>query len=330
MATFAEFTQAVSSLGFFPVLNFQCGTWRGYAVSIWRSSGKRWFATAAVRIPNLSGVRKTLKNAVKELGAKPGVVQQCTDTRAMFGFTLGGTEDTRQSIQSSLDLMAATLHKVGIAPADSCAVSGLPAPDSLCLVRTKDGAYSYQPVMASVIRSENAEVQKRTEENEADGSMVSGFVGAVLGMLVGVVLNLLTIIFLERVLALVFALVPLAAMFGYKLFKGKMNKGAIVIVLLLCLFAVLLMPYLELVYYVVHDYGTSLGEALPACVQLYVENFSELTGELAQLLLFMGLGVFIAWRSMFGQINSAQVRASQLQLDSLRPNPNRPQQNPQP
>ena len=321
MATENELSQALSSLGFLQAKNFYCGSWRGYAVMLWKYAGKNWFASYAVRLQKLGGVRKDVKKAVKELGGKPGNVQNCTATRAMFIVPLKGEESVHQSLRNNLDLYAAALQKAGIAPADTCAVSGMSAPDSLCLVQAKDGL-SYQPVMASAVRQNNAQIQQITEENETNGSVVSGIVGAVVGMLVGVLINLLSIVFLDRVFALLFAVVPLASMFGYKLFKGKMNKAAIAVVLVLCLVAVLLVPYLEGVYYLVHDYGISLGEALPACVQIYVQNFSEFLQEIGQLLLFMALGVFIAWRYLSGQINSNQVKYAQTMLETLRPNPN--------
>ena len=142
-------------------------------------------------------------------------------------------------------------------------------------------------------------------------------------MLLGVILNVLGIVFTERIYALLFALVPLAAMFGYKLFKGKMSKGSIAIVIILSLLAIPMIPFFEMIFYFARDYGASAGEALSAAAKLIFmpEFLSEISGELLQLVLFMALGIWIAWRYISGQTNSSQVTDTAAQLATLRPNP---------
>ena len=48
---------------------------------------------------------------------------------------------------------------------------------------------------------------------------------------------------------------------------------------------------------------------------------SELGGELVKRVLFMGLGIWVAWRFMSNQTNRSAVQNSEAQLASLRPNP---------
>ena len=111
-------------------------------------------------------------------------------------------------------------------------------------------------------------------------------------------------------------------MLGYKLLKGKMDTGSIIIVVVLSLISVPLMVVLELAFYFVRD-GFSLGFALSRSVQLLTEPgvLSELGGELVKRVLFMGLGIWVAWRFMSNQTNRSAVQNSEAQLASLRPNP---------
>lgn len=73
----------------------------------------------------------------------------------------------------------------------------------------------------------------RNAANEAkvndEGNYFTGIIGAIIGMILGVVLNVAVIFGTERIYAMLCALIPLGAFFGYKLLKGRMNSFAIVI-----------------------------------------------------------------------------------------------------
>ncbi|MBR6115777.1 MAG: hypothetical protein IKQ10_11485 [Oscillospiraceae bacterium] len=221
-----------------------------------------------------------------------------------------------------MDKLTSALQEQGIAPADTCAVSGADRPDSLCLV-VVDGTPCFQPVSSVALRQRIDETREKIENNRANGSYALGFIGALLGMLAGVLLNALGIVFTERIYALLFALVPIAAMFGYKLFRGKMSRAAVAIVIVLSLLGIPLIPLFEVVYLLMHEYSLPLGGALGAAAAMMVdpEFLSEITGELLQLLLFMALGILISLRYMTGVTNNSRDADTEAQMASLRPNP---------
>ena len=102
-----------------------------------------------------------------------------------------------------------------------------------------------------------------------------------------------------------------------------MSRGSVVIVVVLSLFGVLVMEYLEFVIYLVKDHEFFLGEAMSLAGQFMLDPqmYAEVGGELLQMLLFMALGIWIAWRYMSGQTNSSKVTDTEAQLASLRRNP---------
>ena len=319
-----ELQQELSSLGFIKTMNFYCGSWKGYALTLWKFGGKAWFASFAVRFAKIpSGLRKQLNAAIKEPGIKLGGVERMSKTSIFFSFSFSKEDSIRTRLQERLDCFAAALRQNGVEPANTCALTGAPSPDSLCFLKTADGA-SYQPVCSSKLRTDNAQLHERVEDNENNGSYLTGIIGAIFGMLVGVAVNLLTIVFMERIFALLFAFVPIASMFGYKLLKGKMNKAALVIVVALSILAIFLLPLFEFTVYFVRDYGMTVGEALSYSAQLLVmpEILSEITGELLKLVLFMAFGLFFAWRYISGQVNSNALAFSNAQINTLMPNPN--------
>ena len=300
-----------------------CGTWRGYAVAVQRYGGKTYLAHMATRLDKFpAALRKAVKLKAKESCRCCKNVSAAGKQSLIGTFTVSGADDLYERFTQCMDAFTGALRENGIPPADTCAISGAPNPDSLCPIYHGYSG-SYQPVCASAVRSRNLETQERLETNENSGSYLLGILGAVLGMLVGLIPNVLTILFTETIYAMLFALVPLAAMFGYKLFRGKMNTVSVVVVIVVSLLGVVLIPYIEFVYYILQSYSLSLGDAMYAALQLMLdpEVLSDLTGELLQLLLFMALGLFVAWRFLRGNVNSNVAAASRAQLDSLRPNP---------
>ena len=325
MASGEEILSALARLGFDNTGIYYYGVWKEYAVTLRRITAKSFFADLAVRLDKIpTGLRKALAAAVKEKGLKIGGAEAITKTSISFSFSFGKNDEAEARLTERLDTMVAALRENGIAPADTCALSGAADPDSLCLV-PRGSLYSFQPVNAALIRQQSTQTREQAQENEVNGSYATGIVGAVLGMLVGLIPNLLTIVFTERIYGLLFALVPICAMFGYKLFKGKMGKASIAIVIVLSLLGVVLIPYLELVYYLVKDSGFPLGQAFDIA-RLYMtepEFLGALKGDLLQLLLFMVIGIAFAWRYMSSQTNSSTVQSAEAQLSTLRPNPAR-------
>ncbi len=324
MPTPEEIYSALAVRGFSTAGGRCFGTWRNYAVCFTRYAASTYTACVAVRPEKASGaLRKTLRTAIKGSGLKNLDIQQVNQNFvvATIGFPKDEAPDARLS--SCMDCLTGVLRANGMPPADTCILSGAPHPDSLCLTALGNFV-SFQPVSSTALRSQSAAIQQRVEENENNGSRALGLIGALLGMLVGVAANLLTIIGIQRIYAFAFALVPVAAMFGYKLFKGKMDKGAVITVLAVSVLAVPLMLYLEYAIYLMKDGGAALGDALSYVAALFTDPgfLSDVATELLQLLVFMALGVFVAWRFLSSQTNRTQLGSAMAQQESMRPNPN--------
>lgn len=323
MATEMDVLSAINQLGLEGLGNLFYGTWKGYAVTLRKISAKTFYLDVAVRMEKVpAGLRRALGRGIKEKGMRLGGIELINKKRVVFSISFKGSDQALPRLQERLDAATSALRENGISPADTCAISGAARPDSLCLVNV-NGAPCYQPVCAAVVREQSTQTREQAQENEVNGSYAMGILGAALGMLVGLIPNLLTIVLAERIYGILFALVPICAMFGYKLFKGKMGKASIAIVIVLSLLGVVLIPYLELVFYLVRDSGFTLGQAFDIA-RLYMtqpEFLGEISGDLLQLLLFMVIGIAIAWRYMSSQTNSSTVQSAEAQLASLRPNP---------
>ena len=330
-----ELFSALQQYGFKPVNDSFCvGTWRNYAVALQKFGGKLYYAYLAVRFDQVpKGLKKTLNNEIRQPGLKLGGVERVMKNFIHMSLSFPKSMDPTVFFAERMDAITGALGRNGVAPANSCAVTGAASPDSLCLIMDPN-CFGYQPVCGSAVRQSGYEAQAKVEDNENNGSYLTGLLGAVLGMLVGVGVNLLTMVFLKHYYVALFALVPIAAMVGYKLFKGRTDKISIVIIIVLSVIAVPLMEFLFLAIDLSREYDAPLGECMKLVKELFFEPevTKETVPEMLKMLLFMALGVGISWGFISKRLNSTQVRSSKLQLDSMQPNPlyQAPQQVPQP
>lgn len=138
----------------------------------------------------------------------------------------------------------------------------------------------------------------RNAANEAkvndEGNYFTGIIGAIIGALLGVAVNIAVIFGTEKIYAMLCALIPLGAFFGYKLLKGRMNSFAIVIsIICSALGAVALTFGVDIADFMI-NYDFAFGESI-LLIQYAMEEVPEyveaVRSSLLQDLLFVGLGV---------------------------------------
>lgn len=318
-----ELNSVFSRNGFEEISGLWCGVWKGYALSLRKITGSNYYADVAVRVSSPGPVKKSVKAILKQNCKKIAALVNLQSKVAVFNIVFSKADNLGARFTELMEGITGALMQSGAAPADTCALTGQANPDSLCLVQIGN-LFCFQPVLGAAVRSQNAEVQAKVEENENNGNYLTGIIGAVLGAAVGIVVNVLIIVFLQRIFALAFALVPVASMFGYKLLKGKANKTAIIIVVLLSLIAIPVMCVLAYSLFIAKELSMSFGEVFSKVLELLQENAeirSECFTDAPMMLLFMALGIFIAWRYMSGSLNSSVAGAASAQAASLRPNP---------
>ena len=307
--------------------NICVGTWKNYAVALRRQGGSVYCCYLAVRLEKerRSGLKKELNSAIKQSGSKKaGSVTQVSANFLIYTFTFPKQEDPAVFFSDRMNFITDALRNAGVAPADTCAVTGASGPDSLCLI-SSPSHFGYQPVFATAVRQNDAKIQARAEENETNGSYLGGIIGALLGTLLGIGINLLTIVFLKRIYVVLFALIPIAAMFGYKLLRGKTNWFAIVVVFTLSLIAIPVLELLSLALSFVREFDLPFGESLSYFAKHFFDGeiLKETGPEMLKFLLFTALGLFASWSYVHNSLNSSQLAGAKLQLDTMRPNPNR-------
>ncbi len=314
MVTMKSLFSALEPYGF-SSLGANCfGVWSGYAVDLryLNNSFQICFAIRADK-KDKTLAKNLLTNLRQQLGKRVTSVLNNGDHVAVIP-RFDGKSPLDQQFGQLADAVAGNLRGMGLYPANTCAVCGGGTPESLCLVST------YQPVHASCIHQAAQSVRDAAEENKENGSYATGALGAVLGAVVGAIPSIILLLATNYISGILFALVPLAAMFGYRKFKGKNDKVGIGIVIVVSLLAVILMAYVLLVFLFMKGYGVSFSTAVTYAKDTLTYDFGEVVGNFWQGFLFMVLGIFISWNYLT-KTGAAQVNDVELQLQTLRPNP---------
>lgn len=263
--------------------------------------GYPFFAAFGKNVPGMLVVRMTvagqldrpLIDAIRREVPK-GCVVNFDQKAGTVSVTCSGQNTTAvECFQRALEVTAAALRERGLRPAETCPFCGQAGCDALALHGS-----GYVPVHQACVANQSQTVAAKAEENAVMGNYFTGFLGALLGGLVGVIPNVLAAVFLERIIALLYALIPLGAYYGYKLCKGKMNKGALVCAIISSVINLFMVELVSQYIWISMEYGlVNVLDYLVVFVLALLDG--ELTAGLLQGALFMALGLWISW----GQIS---------------------------
>lgn len=192
------------------------------------------------------------------------------------------------------------------------------APSALCPICHQGGcdAYAdiggYTAVHRACVESMARDTRSQAETALRSGSYVTGFIGALLG---GLAASIPTIIasWAGWLVAYLYALIPLGAYYGYKLFRGRMNRGAFVCT---CIASVLHLFTIEQVtfYIAVHE-AFDIWPSIIDSILFYgqIMEPADIAASMAMSALFMGLGLWISWGRIrqtaytdLGSVNTVQ------------------------
>ncbi len=203
--------------------------------------------------------------------------------------------------------LARTLKDLGIAIDDTCPVCGRGG----CEAAAPYGQ-AYRPVHRACLESALAGTKESAAENRQNGSYLSGIAGAILGGIVGVIPSLLTVIAVDTVYAILFALVPLCAYYGYKLFKGKMDRTALICSIVMGILSVYILNFSGIGYILIEDYGMTFGRMLQAMPAFLgdISVWGEITRSSITQFIFAAIGIFLVWgaisRTAAGEVANAE------------------------
>lgn len=309
-----EFTSEMTRRGCVSDGKNFCGTYQGYPFSVLflngTARGRTQFALRiqfAQKVPG--AMYKQAKAAVKGLAKVQKAQSPATLYNALA--TVPKNDNFNQAFDNLMDASVNAARSLALAAPTTCPICKQPGCDAYAF----HGA-SYQPVHQYCVQNQAADKNQKAQQNELNGSYGLGFVGAVLGGIVGAIPTILLAVFGNLISGWLCALIPLGAYYGYKLLRGRMNRMALVMSILV---SVLLAP---IVYYLMQDLSVykELGQMVgPAFFLEYLKEYPEdIVPGLLQTLLFVGLGVLIV-SGIISRTNTHVVGEANYSLATLRP-----------
>ena len=204
--------------------------------------------------------------------------------------------DGAQAYTAAVVPAVRALKKSGAFTGDMCAVCHGSGCDMAAPIH---GAA--RPVHSRCLEGAVTAASRRAGENDIKGSYLTGLIGGILGMIVGTIPSFLVIILIQRVYALLFALIPLFAYYGYKMLGGRMNRAALLVSVVMAIVGVYFLEFALLAYALADDFGLSAA-AVIRTLPIYLEDpevWLDITKGAVMEFLFAGIGLVMVW----GQIS---------------------------
>ncbi len=315
MAKENQILKALETLGFEASGGISYGIYKGYAMDMSPSDGYYTLRIAAKAPSTDKALKKELKADISQAGA-PMSLSEISEDGISFIMRLNKKSPYEQQEAVILDAAVSILRSRGFAPMDACAICGGGSPDSLCL------APNFRPVHSACIKNMHEHTKDSIEHNEQNGSYLTGILGAILGALVGLVPSILTAFLLDKIYAILFAVVPIASMWLYKKFNGKNNKASIVIIVILSLLSVFVLQFMIVGIAFRDEYNISYGQAMAVVMEVFLnlDGFVFVVKNSLVELFFMLLGIMFSWQYIC-RTGAAVLKDSEYLVSTLRPNP---------
>ncbi len=144
-------------------------------------------------------------------------------------------------------------------------------------------------------------IERVEAEEKSVANLPKSLLFAVIGAIVGLIPTFISVLFFNYMLALLYALIPLASFYGFK--KGGAAKNAYVPFVVAGISLVISLLFIVWIY---QTGAASLGMTFAEMLEV-PQNRSEFIGDLGTSALFTGIGVLIVWKSMSQQTN-AQIK----------------------
>lgn len=281
--------------GFRWVNNCAYGSANGYPL-LFRLNGttKGSMVTAMFSLPDAAAY-KTIKPALK--GLKKIASHQMLNADTLLVTVPAKRETLDANLTAAINCVTSALRENGIGAPEICPICGQPNCDSLAHVGS-----TFRPVHKGCLNGAYSAAKEKSDANKANGNFALGLIGAILGGAVGCIPSLLSIFLLERIYAILYALIPLGIYYGYKLLNGRMNKSVKwITVILSLLFAV----GIEFAVLAVAMAQNNIPLELMGMFLKDKEVMDAFFSEVPMSLLFVVLGIVIAWGQISKTADSA-------------------------
>ena len=193
-----------------------------------------------------------------------------------------------EALASILDTLARGLRESGVTAGELCPICHRGGCDALADLG------GYGAVHYACAANRTADAAAEAQRSLRSGSYVTGFIGAFLGGLVACIPTILAY-YAGWLVGYLYALIPLGAYYGYKLFHGRMNRGAFICT---CIASVIhLFSMEQVIFYIEFVKAFDLWPSIFDTIWLYFQLLTpaDMLKDMWMSAIFMLLGLWISW-----------------------------------
>lgn len=302
----AEFFDYIRLNGFKVADSHGFGVVNGYPVSV------TWVNKRLVQL-QLAAAKEQWKEHKKELNSAfkgKGNVSFGADS-IYISLKLNDSDDLLNRLKDAVNCV----KNLGIRDDNTCPICKMSGCDTAAFL---NGAYrtTHSACLDTMLTDKKA----KFEDNTHNGNYITGIIGAILGMLIGTIPSFFTIVWMNTIYALLFALIPLFAYHGYRLLRGKMNKFVIVLSIIMGIAGVYVLNFALLGYNVMTGYGLSIVDyftVLPIFLSDTDVWISMTTDSIVDFF-FVIVGIAIVWKQIT-RTSATEIRDAEKIRDTALP-----------
>ena len=282
----------------------------GYVISIKEIQYSNY--TVTLDTDNQQVDKSVLKQVVSNCKQKTGQKVSASLPNGKIAFAYIIKPNRVEKLLNYLGEFTKELQAINIKPNANCAICGSSMCDSVSPINSIYTAVHENCVSQNVEHSINQLKDKKT-------SYLLGIVGAILGTIVGVLPSVLTIMWAETIYAVLFILIPIAIIGGYKLFKGKLGIFSLILTIVLSLCSVLLMQFLTILITIMTEYGFDISTAIEFTMLTFqdMETLMYVFENSIMEYVFIGVGIFATWGQISTSEKSMQENASSIAFATI-------------
>lgn len=195
------------------------------------------------------------------------------------------SDKSKDKVESILQESINFFKSIQIKQKLSCHLCNQDSPDTMKVI---DGCYF--PVHKDCIEKYVAQFEKQVNQEQNNSNLLVSVVLALAGAFVGLIPSIIVLFTMEYLFGILFALIPLASYYGYKLGKGPSRKFLPFLVSGISILSVIL-------FYVFYLNVIAVANGV-AFMQLFQvpDILNAIIVEIGQILLFTIIGIFISWQ----------------------------------
>lgn len=310
--TYDQYINETTALGFLQKGKKVYGEYHGFPMyGVFGGGAKAKMVTMAVSLNRNGGGKlvRDLNKAIKGIGTSS---YHAADHTILL-LSVKVKEEFTGPFTQAMERFEEIAARCGVEPPSVCPLCGRENCDGSAMIKN-----AYTSVHKSCLERMHQGVSAQAERNLREGSYLSGICGGLAFGILATIPTILSIWFLERIMALLMMLIPLGASYGYKKCNGKRSRAAGPILIILSLASMYFMEYVFIVLTYMRFRSLTMGAALARTLPYLLDPayWIDITKGAGIELIFLGVAIFASWKTLMETADS-DISAAAVSLDTF-------------